>query len=255
MSKEPEKPDLSQITKEQLFEMLDTSEAKVANLQQNQKALVVENERLHRELLAKKDGKQIFQKLIDVKKDLTAIGKGKYNNQGWSFRGIDDLQKALKPVLDKHEVGLRLKCHQNAEHYQEGVDYKGKPKVSKNTRILMEYIAFAGDGSELPLAMVPAEGIDPGDKGTNKALSYAMKYALIQAFCVPTEDQEEGDFSNETISGGNKRTTKKQEKEKTTTKEISVEIKTSEEPENKEPSSFRRNKKPKTTSNGDLGAL
>ena len=32
------------------------------------------------------------------------------------------------------------------------------------------------------------EAMDTGDKATNKAMSAAMKYALLQTFCIPTEE-------------------------------------------------------------------
>ncbi len=37
------------------------------------------------------------------------------------------------------------------------------------------------------------EGLDNSDKATNKAMSGAMKYALIELFCVPTQDVEDSD--------------------------------------------------------------
>ncbi len=35
--------------------------------------------------------------------------------------------------------------------------------------------------------------MDSGDKASNKALSIAMKYALLQVFCIPTEDAKDPD--------------------------------------------------------------
>ena len=40
---------------------------------------------------------------------------------------------------------------------------------------------------------VIGEGMDPGDKATNKALSIAFKYACFQLFCIPTEEMRDPD--------------------------------------------------------------
>ncbi len=57
----------------------------------------------------------------------------------------------------------------------------------------MEYDFYAEDGSKLTVGPIPSEGLDSGDKATNKALSAAFKYMCIQTFWVPTEDIEDGD--------------------------------------------------------------
>ena len=37
------------------------------------------------------------------------------------------------------------------------------------------------------------EGMDSGDKATNKAMSIAFKYACFQVFCIPTEEMQDPD--------------------------------------------------------------
>ena len=57
----------------------------------------------------------------------------------------------------------------------------------------MKYHFYAEDGSSVIVGPVPAEGIDSSDKATNKALSAALKYMLIQTFSIPTEDMTDSD--------------------------------------------------------------
>jgi hypothetical protein len=45
----------------------------------------------------------------------------------------------------------------------------------------------AEDGSKVT-ACTYGEGMDTSDKSTNKAMSAALKYAIIQAFSIPTEE-------------------------------------------------------------------
>ena len=42
-------------------------------------------------------------------------------------------------------------------------------------------------------ATVVGEGMDSGDKAANKAMAIAHKYALLQTFCIPTEEQKDPD--------------------------------------------------------------
>ena len=51
----------------------------------------------------------------------------------------------------------------------------------------MEYTLYAEDGSSVS-AVVIGEGMDSGDKATNKAMAIAYKYAMFQIFSIPTEE-------------------------------------------------------------------
>ena len=51
----------------------------------------------------------------------------------------------------------------------------------------IRYRFFTVDGSYID-AVVVGEGMDSGDKATNKAMSVAFKYACFQTFCIPTEN-------------------------------------------------------------------
>lgn len=180
------------MTQEQLLE-------RIAMLEANQQGLIQENNRLHQQ--SQKGAateKLIYRKMLAVKKALGAIGKDQKNSgQGFMFRGIDQFQNALKPILDEHGVGITVETINYAEaKFIEGKDNK----KTKNVAVVMKYTFFAEDGSMLACT-VPAEGVDSGDKGTNKALSAAFKYCMIQTFCVPTEDQAEGDKDSPSVNG------------------------------------------------------
>jgi hypothetical protein len=178
------------LTPEQLVEYATQLTQEVTNLRQNQQALVTENNQMRKAVTEKKDGPLIFSKMLAIKQDLDAIGKGQKNAmQGWNFRGIDDFMNALKPITDKHGVFVTPKTLNASEPV---VYTNAKGKSIKYSNIIMEYVFFAEDGSHVS-ASVPAEAQDSGDKGVNKALSAAFKYALMQTFVCPTKDIEEGD--------------------------------------------------------------
>ena len=56
----------------------------------------------------------------------------------------------------------------------------------------IKYTFYAEDGTFVT-AVVIGEGMDSGDKATNKAMSIAFKYALFQIFCIPTEEMADPD--------------------------------------------------------------
>ena len=207
---------MAALTKPQFTEQdfLDLTQ-KLAVYESDRQGLIIQNQQYQAQLKdlsnttkAIKDGSLIYRKMIEAKRMLGYISKDQVNTgQGFKFRGIDQFQNALKPILDKCGIGIRVETLQNQEQVTEAVttDKQGNvtSKKTKHSRITMKYVFFAEDGSEM-FSSLPAEGVDPGDKGTNKALSAAFKYCMIQSFCVPTEDQEEGDKTVSTITPENK---------------------------------------------------
>lgn len=142
----------------------------------------------------------IYKKMSDVMKDVGAIGKDQKNTQqGFKFRGIDQFVNALYPALTKHGVFMSPRATSFTHELKDVVRGSGKAGVDKHVSIMMEYDFYAEDGSKVTVGPVPAEGLDSGDKATNKALSAALKYALIQTFSIPTEDMAEADFESPEI--------------------------------------------------------
>lgn len=78
------------------------------------------------------------------------------------------------------------------------ISYDRQERTNRNGTVLnyalaqMKYTFYADDGSSVS-AVVMGEGMDSGDKATNKAMAIAMKYALLQTLCIPTEDMVDPD--------------------------------------------------------------
>ena len=137
----------------------------------------------------KKEVGLIFQKIPLIMKDLGSIGKDRdAGGQGFSykFRGIDDVYNAIHGLLAKHKV-FTAPVVLDATH-EERESSKGKTLIYRIFRI--QYRFYAEDGSYFD-SIVIGEGMDYGDKAGNKAMSVAHKYALLQVFCVPTEDSKD----------------------------------------------------------------
>lgn len=139
----------------------------------------------------------IYKKMSLVMADIGAIGKNRKNlSQGFKFRGIDDMVNSLYPALTKHGVFMSPRCTSQSHEVRNVVRSNGKEGIDKTVSLSMEYDFFAEDGSKVTVGPIPAEGLDSGDKATNKALSAALKYALIQTFSIPTEDMDEADLES-----------------------------------------------------------
>ena len=131
----------------------------------------------------------IYKKIIEVMADINAIGKDRRNQQqGFQFRGIDDVMNELHGSLAKCGVFV-------LPTVLEETRTTGKTKSGGDmfyTRLKINFGFYAEDGSHVD-AVVIGEAMDTGDKASNKALSIGLKYAMLQVFCIPTEDDKDPD--------------------------------------------------------------
>lgn len=132
---------------------------------------------------------QIYQLIGQAIGKIGAIGKDKRNaQQGFMYRGIDQVYNALNPVMA--ELGIFF-CPEVLEQKREERTTKNG-SVLTYTLLTIRFTAYAPDGSNVSMTVV-GEGMDSGDKSSNKAMSVAMKYAMFQLFCIPTEEMKDPD--------------------------------------------------------------
>lgn len=126
----------------------------------------------------------IYSAICGVMEDIGAVGKNDTNKQqGFKYRGIDAVMNALKPAMTKNKVFCVPKVLEQSR--EERTTAKGAALIYSVCRI--RYTFFTTDGSSVQ-AVVVGEGMDSGDKATNKAMAVAFKYACFQTFCIPTEN-------------------------------------------------------------------
>lgn len=132
----------------------------------------------------------IYETIPAVMAEIGAIGKDSWNKQGqgFAYRGIDAVMNALSPAMTKYKMFVIPKTlDQRREERQTA---KGSTLIYSICTV--EYTFYAEDGSSVS-ATVIGEGMDSGDKATNKAMSAAFKYACFQTFCIPTEEMKDPD--------------------------------------------------------------
>lgn len=129
----------------------------------------------------------IFEAIKKIKLQIGHIGKGRRNlQQGYSFRGIDDLYNYLHEPMSENGVFSVPKVL--SEHREERPTKAGGVMIY--TVLKVRYRFYATDGSFFD-AVTVGEASDSGDKASNKAMSAAHKYALIQVFDIPTNEDND----------------------------------------------------------------
>lgn len=133
---------------------------------------------------------KIYAAIAGVIADCGIVGKDKVNKQqGFKYRSVDDVFNALHPALAKNKVVIIPTV---VERQCEEVG-----KTKNGTAILkvvckVKYDICAEDGSRVT-SIIYGEGMDMGDKATNKAMAIAYKYLCFQVFCIPTEEMSDPD--------------------------------------------------------------
>ena len=123
---------------------------------------------------------------------LSAISKGRKNTQqGYAFRGIDDAMNALHGPLSAAGVFYTAAVRDVVK--TEFTTTKGTAML--HFTLTVAYTFHAADGSSVTFEAV-GEASDSGDKAAGKAQSYALKVALIQVFCIPTEEQKDTEYAS-----------------------------------------------------------
>ena len=142
----------------------------------------------------------IHGKMCAILKEVGVIGKNSTNaSQNFKYRGIDDVYNALNPIMAKHGVYMTAAIIEKSR--DERTNAKGT--VLAFTTLRMRYTFHAEDGSSISTE-AEGEGMDSGDKSSNKAMAIAHKYALLQAFCVPTKELDDPDAETHEIASGEK---------------------------------------------------
>lgn len=128
----------------------------------------------------------VYKAINLVQADLVKEGitKSRKNaQQGYSFRGIDDVFNALSPLLAKH--GLCILPRMLSRDVQERATQKGG--VLFFVTVEAEFDFVCTEDASKHVVRTFGEAMDSADKATNKAMSAAYKYAALQAFAIPTE--------------------------------------------------------------------
>lgn len=135
----------------------------------------------------------VFAAINAIQADLAkeGISKERTNReQGYQFRGIDDVYNALSPLLSKHKLCilprvLNRTCEQRPTR-NGGISY--------SVVIEMDFDFICSVDGSRHIMTTYGEAMDTGDKATNKAISQAYKNCALMAFAIPTEGDNDPDL-------------------------------------------------------------
>lgn len=140
-----------------------------------------------------KPAANISEALARVQRSISHIGKDGRSTEGgnYSFRRIDDVIKGLHPILAREGVLIYPAEQEIIENLQ---PVPGRKEAWSKLTIRVTYRAIYGRSNPVGGTADFIEfsgigiGLDNGDKGPGKALSYAYKSAVSQLFSIPTDD-------------------------------------------------------------------
>lgn len=142
----------------------------------------------------------VYKAIAAVMADLSKVGIGKdkkNQQQGFMYRGVDEVMNVLAPILSKH--GLVILPRVMKREVIERQSKSGGALFYVALDIEFDFVA-AEDGSKHTVGPLIGEAMDSGDKASNKAMSIAYKYACFQAFCIPTESDNDPDAQTHEVT-------------------------------------------------------
>lgn len=148
----------------------------------------------------------IFQRMAAISVEMATVGKnltvgdGKNKYKAVSERDIID---AVKPLEAKYGVYSypvsRRVLESNLLESESTYNGNTTKKTTFMTRIETTYRFVNMDKPDEFIEIISfAEGIDPQDKGSGKAMTYADKYALMKAYKISTGDDPDQEASQPT---------------------------------------------------------
>jgi hypothetical protein len=153
---------------------------------------------------------KIFTAMANILKDVETIGKDRKADMGnagkYNFRGIDDMYNSLHDTFAKHEVFIIPEILKSDLQTQEKEStYNGQTKKSLQYSVLLtiKFTFYTTDGSSVSAVGI-GHALDTSDKATNKAQSSALKYALMQTFLIPTEEDKDVEVADNKVAPAKK---------------------------------------------------
>jgi hypothetical protein len=127
------------------------------------------------------------QKLAEVRRRIGYVQKRGHNERfNYSYVTAADIAGSVGDILA--ELGVVVIPRLEEISYESAM---GRGEATRMARVVMAYAFADVDSGEEVIAKVAGQGIDPGDKAPYKAMTGALKYALLQSFLLATGDDPE----------------------------------------------------------------
>lgn len=134
-------------------------------------------------------------RLLAVMASVPYIQKEGRTQSGPSFKYVkhDDVVALVRPALVKHGVGFMTGIDENSVSCVQVGETKSGAARYKTTLVLRLTFMNVDDPSDAYSVSFPGEGVDTDDKGSGKALSYALKNGLLKTFMIEAGDEADNE--------------------------------------------------------------
>jgi hypothetical protein len=127
------------------------------------------------------------QKLAEVRRRIGYVQKRGHNERfNYSYVTAADIAGSVGDLLA--ELGVVVIPKLEEISYESAAS---RGEACRMARVVMAYTFADVDSGEQIIAKVAGQGLDPGDKAPYKAMTGALKYALLQSFLLATGDDPE----------------------------------------------------------------
>jgi len=142
------------------------------------------------------------QKLAEVRRRIGYIQKRGHNERfNYSYVTAADIAGAIGDILA--ELGVVVIPSLENITYESAAS---RGETTRIARVVMAYTFADVDSGEEIVAKVAGQGLDAGDKAPYKAMTGALKYALLQSFLLATgDDPEDERMDTRLIAPGSER--------------------------------------------------
>ena len=131
----------------------------------------------------------IYKQICSAIGKISAVKKSLENkDEGFKYRGVDDVMNEIHGVFARQKIFVVPEVL--SEKRSVGKSQDGSGVFFSRQKIRFTF--YAEDGSSVSCVVI-GEAMDCSDKASNKALASGLKYALLQVFCIPTEDDNDPD--------------------------------------------------------------
>jgi hypothetical protein len=132
------------------------------------------------------------QKLAEVRRRIGYVQKRGHNERfNYSYVTAADIAGSVGDILSELGVVV-IPCLENITYESAA----GRGETTRMARVVMAYTFSDVDSGEEIVAKVAGQGLDSGDKAPYKAMTGALKYALLQSFLLATGDDPEEERVN-----------------------------------------------------------
>jgi len=138
------------------------------------------------------------RKLAEVRRRIGYIQKRGHNERfNYSYVTAADIAGSVGDLLS--ELGVVVIPSLENNTYESSAS---RGDAARMAQVVMAYTFADVDSGEQIVAKVAGQGLDPGDKAPYKAMTGALKYALLQSFLLATGDDPEDERTDGRSVGG-----------------------------------------------------